>query len=79
LVNADPVLGLFAEHNLKHIFSGHFHGLTERTAGEFGLTTDRCLSLSRGNHDGSKEKGLFRCSVRGEDLAYEFVEFTYGA
>jgi hypothetical protein len=77
LVNADAVLALFADHNLKHIFSGHFHGLTERKSGDIGLTTNRCLSLSRGNHDGSKEKGLFHCSVRGEQLSYRFVEFKY--
>lgn len=79
LVNADAVLGLFTGHNLKHIFSGHFHGLTERKMGDIGLTTNRCLSVSRGNHDGSQEKGLFHCSARGEQLSYEFVEFRYEA
>jgi len=79
LGNADDVLALLAGHNLKHIFSGHFHGLTERTAGAVGLTTDRCIAFSRGNHDGSKEKGYFQCRVKNGRLAYEFVEFEYDA
>jgi len=77
LGNADDVLGLFRGHNLKHIFSGHFHGLTERKAGTVGLTTDRCLAFSRGNHDGSKEKGYLQCRVRNGELHHEFVEFRY--
>jgi 3',5'-cyclic AMP phosphodiesterase CpdA len=75
LTNADEVLALFEGHNPKHIFSGHFHGLSERKHGDAVLTTCRCLSFSRGNHDGSPEKGFFRCHVKGEELTYEFVEY----
>jgi hypothetical protein len=74
LTNAAEVLALFAGHNLKHIFSGHFHGLTERKHGEAVLTTGRCLSFSRDNHDGSPQKGFYQCRVTGEALAHEFVE-----
>jgi 3',5'-cyclic AMP phosphodiesterase CpdA len=79
LGNADEVLELFRDHNLKHIFSGHFHGLTERKAGDIGLTTNRCIAFSRGNHDGSKEKGYFQCHAENGQLRYEFVEFRYEA
>ena len=75
LTNADEVLALFDGHNLKHVFSGHFHGLSERKHGNTVLTTCRCLSFSRGNHDGSPEKGFYQCHVKGDELAYEFVEY----
>jgi 3',5'-cyclic AMP phosphodiesterase CpdA len=75
LTNADEVLALFDGHNLKHVFSGHFHGLSERKHNDVVLTTGRCLSFSRGNHDGSPQKGFYQCHVKGEELTYEFVEY----
>jgi 3',5'-cyclic AMP phosphodiesterase CpdA len=75
LTNADEVLALFDGHNLKHIFSGHYHGLSERKHGDVVLTTCRCLSFSRDNHDGSPQKGFYQCHVKGEELTYEFVEY----
>lgn len=77
LVNAEEVLRLFVAHNLKHVFNGHFHGLTQKKSKGYGLTTNRCLSLSRGNHDGSKEKGYFLATVEGGALSYEFVQFEH--
>jgi 3',5'-cyclic AMP phosphodiesterase CpdA len=75
LTNADDVLALFDGHNLKHVFSGHFHGLSDRKHNNVVLTTCRCLSFSRGNHDGSPQKGFYQCHVKGEELTYEFVEY----
>ncbi len=78
VVNADEILNLFAAHNLRHVFNGHFHGLTEKKSGSVNLTTNRCLSFSRGNHDGSKEKGYFLARAADGNVTYEFVEFKYG-
>ncbi len=77
VTNADEVLGLFRDHNLRHVFNGHYHALTERQHGAYRLTTDRCLSFCRNNHDGSPQKGWFRAKAQGETIAYEFVEFRF--
>jgi hypothetical protein len=69
------VLGRFKEHNLQAIFSGHFHSLTERTARGVALTTNRCCSFHRKNHDGAKEKGYFLCRARDGKIERTFVEF----
>jgi 3',5'-cyclic AMP phosphodiesterase CpdA len=73
--NADAVLERFKEHNLKAVFSGHYHAATERKHGSTVLTTSRCCSRYRKNHDGSKEKGYFLCTARDGELKREFVEF----
>ncbi len=72
--NAAEVLERFKEHNLQAAFGGHFHALTRREVGKAFLTTNRCCATSRGNHDGSVEKGYFFCRVRDGKLTYEFVE-----
>jgi 3',5'-cyclic AMP phosphodiesterase CpdA len=73
--NADEVLGRFKEHNLRAIFSGHFHSLTEREASGVMMTTNRCCSFHRKNHDGVKEKGYFLCRARNGRLERTFIEF----
>ncbi len=73
-LNADAVLERFKEHNLQTVFNGHFHGLTERKLGEVALTTNRCCSFARRNHDGSKEKGYFLCRAKDGKITREFVE-----
>src|SRR5207249_4550455 len=55
--NAEQLLERFKEYNLQAVFCGHFHAFTERHWGKVTLTTNRCCSFSRKNHDGSKEKG----------------------
>ena len=72
--NADEVLARFKAVNLRAVFSGHFHAFTERTVGETILTTNRCCSFSRGNHDSSKEKGFFVCRAKEGKITREFVE-----
>jgi 3',5'-cyclic AMP phosphodiesterase CpdA len=73
--NADAVLERFKAHNLQGIFSGHFHSLTERKAGNLFMTTNRCCSFHRKNHDGAKEKGYFLCHARNGNIERTFVEF----
>ena len=72
--NADAVLERFKEYNLQAVYNGHFHGFTERKVGATTLTTNRCCAFSRGNHDGTKEKGYFLCRAKDGKIARAFVE-----
>jgi 3',5'-cyclic AMP phosphodiesterase CpdA len=74
-LNADAALQRLAHFNVQAIFSGHFHGFTERYRGDASLTTDRCCARVRNNHDGTKEKGWFLCQASGGCLSRQFVEF----
>ena len=75
-LNADDVLERFLEFNLSAAFCGHYHGLTERPLRAATITTDRCCSRVRGNHDGSTEKGWFVCRATASgELTRRFVEF----
>ena len=62
-VNAEDLLDRFRSLNLQAVFSGHFHGFTERHRRGGALTTNRCCALRRENHDGTKEKGWFICDT----------------
>ena len=73
-LNADALLHRFLEFNLRAVFSGHYHGFTERVAAGAVLTTNRCCALKRGNHDGTREKGYFLCSAQDGKLLRSFVE-----
>jgi 3',5'-cyclic AMP phosphodiesterase CpdA len=72
--NADAVLNRLKEYNLRAVFNGHFHSLTQRKFANSIVTTDRCCSFKRGNHDGSKEKGYFVCQAKDGVITREFVE-----
>jgi 3',5'-cyclic AMP phosphodiesterase CpdA len=72
--NADEVLDRFRGYNLQAVFNGHFHGLTERHVRKTVLTTNRCCSLRKPNHDGTKEKGYFLCRARDGKVTREFIE-----
>ncbi len=72
--NADDLLGRFKDYNLQAVFNGHFHASTERRVRAATITTNRCCSFSRQNHDGSKEKGYFLCQARDGKVTREFVE-----
>ena len=76
-LNADKLLAKFDGWNTRAFFSGHFHGFTECLHGDAPMTTDRCCSLVRNNHDGTKEKGYFVCTVSGGALTRKFVEYNY--
>jgi predicted phosphodiesterase len=73
--NSDALLDRFREFNLQAVFCGHFHGFTERRAGATVLTTNRCCARSRGNHDGTKEKGYFVCTAADGKISKTFVEY----
>ena len=74
-LNADAVLQRFGGMNVQAVFSGHFHGFTERHRDQTILTTDRCCSRIRDNHDGTKEKGWFVCQAARGQVSRQFVEF----
>ncbi len=78
LTNAPDVLARTRRHSLRAVFGGHFHSLTERKNGETPVLTNRCCSHSKGNHDGTPEKGYFLCSVKNGALAYRFVAAKLG-
>jgi predicted phosphodiesterase len=73
-LNADTLLDKFREFNLRAVFSGHFHGFTERTLRDAILTTNRCCALKRGNHDKTTEKGYFLCDAAGQTITRKFVQ-----
>jgi predicted MPP superfamily phosphohydrolase len=78
-INADALLQRLANLNVQAVFSGHFHGFTERHARDITLTTDRCCSRVRNNHDGTTEKGWFVCQALGGGVTRQFVEFQQEA
>ena len=79
-LNADNLLDRFLGFHLGAVFCGHFHGYTERPFGKAVITTDRCCSRVRANHDGSKEKGWFLCRANAAgQVTREFIEFKPSA
>jgi predicted phosphodiesterase len=76
--NAEQLLARFKEYNLQAVFSGHFHSFTERQVGKVTLTTNRCCSFWRQNHDGTKEKGYFLCHAKDGTIQRTFIEVHAG-
>jgi 3',5'-cyclic AMP phosphodiesterase CpdA len=72
--NADALLERFLDFNLHDVLNGHWHGFTEKTWQHATVTTNRCCSRVRNNHDGTKEKGWFVCEVADGRLTRRFVE-----
>lgn len=72
--NADELLKRFTEFNLRAAYSGHFHSFTEKKAGDAVLTTNKCCAFSKGNHDGTKEKGYFLVTAKEGKLERRFIE-----
>ncbi len=75
--NAEAVLAKFIGHNLRGIFGGHYHGITENARGALRLHTCACASRVRGNHRGAPpEKGYFVVDGDAQGgLVATFVEF----
>ena len=73
--NADRLLERLLDYNLQAVYSGHFHGFTERKLKAATLTTNRCCSLKRNNHDGTLEKGYFLCEASDGKISRTFVEY----
>jgi len=77
-MNADDLLTQLLDFNLVAVYSGHFHGFTERLWRRTVLTTNQCCAISRGNHDGTKGKGYFLCAASPGGIRREFVEIKTG-
>ena len=74
-LNAEALLERFRDFNVQAVFNGHYHGFTEKAWRKAAVTTNRCCSLKRDNHDGTKEKGYFVCRARDGRIEREFIEF----
>lgn len=72
--NADALLERFKGVNLRCTFGGHYHAYTRTTINDIVLTTNRCCSLTKSNHDGTKEKGYFVCTAREGAVGAKFVQ-----
>lgn len=73
-LNADALLERFKDFNIVAVFNGHYHGFTERKVRDTVFTTNKCCSIARGNHDGTREKGYFLCRAKEGRIEREFVE-----
>jgi 3',5'-cyclic AMP phosphodiesterase CpdA len=74
LQNANEILKRLVPYNLQAVYSGHYHGFTEKTAGTVVMTTNKCCSFARANHDKTPEKGFFVCSAKDGKVTRRFVE-----
>ncbi|MBI1319065.1 MAG: twin-arginine translocation signal domain-containing protein [Candidatus Hydrogenedens sp.] len=71
--NADEIIAMFAEHNLRLVISGHYHGNQVEERDGITFVTNACCSTTRGNFDKTEERG-FRCyDLHGSDFTHEFV------
>lgn len=73
-LNADDLLDRFRPFNLRAVFNGHWHAYTEREWQHAIVTTNKCCSLKRGNHDKTTEKGYFLCSAIDGQVTREFIQ-----
>ncbi len=71
--NASAVSERLRGHDFRAALSGHWHGITERVDKNATLSTGRCCSWWRTNHDGSSLKGFTLCRIRDGALTHEFV------
>lgn len=74
-LNADDLLQRCYGLNLQAVFCGHFHGFTARPFEKAIITTDKCCSRVRFNHDGTPEKGWFVCQAINGEIKRRFVQF----
>jgi hypothetical protein len=74
--NAEALVERLLKLNLVAVFSGHWHGASERKAANATLTTSRCCARVRNNADQSPLKGWFVCQTHADGtLTRRFVEF----
>jgi predicted MPP superfamily phosphohydrolase len=72
-LNAHTLVERLRPYPLQAVFSGHWHGLTDRLEHSIHLSTSRCCSWWRTNHDGSPEKGYALCEMRDGQVSHRFV------
>ncbi len=72
--NAEQVLDLFKDHDLRMVASGHYHGNQIEERNGILFTTTACCSTTRSNFDGTKKKGFRVYTLNGESIEHRFVE-----
>jgi predicted MPP superfamily phosphohydrolase len=76
LKNGKAVLERFKEYALQAVYSGHYHGYTELKSNQTVLTTGKCCSFHRDNHDKTPQKGYFLCGVVDGRIKRSFVQLN---
>ncbi len=76
LENADEILALFSEHNLKLVASGHYHGNEVEEHDGVLFTSTACCSGVANNDDGTEEKGFRIYTLENSLVQHEFVAVT---
>ena len=71
--NADQVLSRLSKFNLRGIFNGHWHAYTQIMFKDAIISTNRCCSRYRKNHDDSPLKGWYVCESRQGQISRRFV------
>lgn len=72
--NADQVLAMFREHNLKLVATGHYHGNQVEERDGILFTTTACCASTRPNFDNTSAKGYRLFRLDHETVETEFVE-----
>jgi predicted MPP superfamily phosphohydrolase len=72
-MNAHTVIERLRGYQFEAALGGHWHGITERDQQGAHLSTNRCCSWWRTNHDGSPLKGYALCRVCTGRIYHEFV------
>ncbi len=73
VANADDVVGLFSEYNLRLVASGHYHGNQVEERDGITYVTTACCSTTRDNFDGTPEKGYRVFRLEDDAVAHEFI------
>jgi calcineurin-like phosphoesterase family protein len=71
--NADQVLARLSKFNVRSIFNGHWHACTQVMFKDAMISTNRCCSRYRKNHDDSPLKGWYVCEARQGQVSRRFV------
>lgn len=72
--NADEILALFSEHNLRLFACGHWHGNQVEEQDGVLFTTTACCSATRDNFDNTPEEGYRLFHLEKDTITTEFVE-----
>ena len=73
LVNADEVLAIFKNHNLRLVASSLVCANTDETQGDVRFVTTAACSTTVSNSDGASEKGYRVFEVTGDQIESKFV------
>lgn len=71
--NAEEVLALFANHKLKLVVSGHYHGNQVEERDGVTFITTACCSTTRPNFDKTEERGFRVYDLKGESISHDFL------